>query len=470
MSNNYPPEDHESPSNDEFAPRALWSSTELEVDHFLHDEIQSMKGEIEDQLDDKLSKDTVVIVGSGTAGLILSRKLDEEKFNIILISPDETSPHTSLLASAACGLVDFYLAEEQIRHKSRKLTYYKARVEDVDFIRKVCRCRSACDVHGGKDRLFEVKYDRLVLAPGYAIHTFDIPGADEHALFLRTVADARRIHHHLIQLLELASIPHVSADEQRRLLHVVVVGGGPTSVDLAGKLSDAIDTDFATLYPELKDKVSISIHDSRAYHSGRFEAALRQYCLESSSRRHVQLFVDSHITNVEVDSITTDTLGRVPCGMVIWTAGSKTCALVDKLKTVKSEGEPPRILTEEYLHVLSPDPEQKAMSHVYALGDAADIKDGSLPPTAEVARQKAEYLADTLNAESDKKKVFEYQQQQGLLGWLGGNDGVVQGQTDWTPSRAWAAWQSGNSNSPFARSWRHDLSIAMHWLADWVIG
>ncbi|KAK4892131.1 hypothetical protein LTR27_009315 [Elasticomyces elasticus] len=348
----------------------------LLADHDPEDEIQSMKGEIEDQLDDKLSKDTIVIVGSGTAGLLLSRKLDEEKFNVVVISPEETSPHTSLLTSAACGLVDLSLAEEQIRHKGRKLTYYKARVEDVDFIRKVCRCRSACDVPGGKDRLFKVKYDRLVLAPGCATHILDVPGANEHALFIRAVADARRIHHRLAQLLELASTPHVSADEQRRLLHIIIVGGGPTGIELAGKLSNLVDSDLATLYPELKDKISISIHDSRAYRSGRFEAALRQYCLETGSGRHVQLFVDSHITNVEADSITTEALGLVPCGMVIWTAGSTSCALVDKLKAAKSKDEPSRILTDEYLHVLTPDPEQKAVSHVYALGDAADIKDG----------------------------------------------------------------------------------------------
>ncbi|KAK4955535.1 hypothetical protein LTR10_006474 [Elasticomyces elasticus] len=423
----------------------------------------------------KLSKDTIVIVGSGTAGLLLSRKLDEEKFNVVVISPDETSPHTSPLTSAACGLVDFSFAEEQIRHKSRKLTYYKARVEDVDFIRKVCRCRSACNVPGRKDRLFEVKYDRLILAPGFATHTLDIPGADEHALFLRTVADARRIHHRLTQLLELASMPHVSADEQRKLLHIIIVDGGPTCIELAGKLSDLINDDLATLYQELKDKISISIHDSRAYHSGRFEAALRQYCLESNSGRHVQLFVDSHITKVEADSITTEALGRVACGMIIWTAGTKTCALVDKLKVAKTSNSNPgvqRMLTDEYLRILNPgEDQQKAMAQVYALGDAADIEDGALPPTAEVARQKADYLAGVLNSEfDDGESKFAYHQQKGLLSWLGGSDGVVQGQTDWTPSRAWAAWQSGNSNSLFARSWRHHLSIAIHWFADWVRG
>ncbi len=73
-----------------------------------------------------------------------------------------------LQASAACGLFDFSLAEEPIRHKSKNISYYKARVESIDLKSKVCKCRSACDLDQGNTRQFDVAYDRLVLAPGYA--------------------------------------------------------------------------------------------------------------------------------------------------------------------------------------------------------------------------------------------------------------------------------------------------------------
>ena len=70
-------------------------------------------------------------------------------------------------ASAACGLFDFSLAEEPIRHKSKNIRYCKARVEAVDFAPKICKCRAACDLDGGDARQFDISYDRLILAPGF---------------------------------------------------------------------------------------------------------------------------------------------------------------------------------------------------------------------------------------------------------------------------------------------------------------
>ena len=61
------------------------------------------------------------------------------------------------------------MAEEPIRHKSKNLKYHKARVESVDFEKKVCKCRAACDVEGGSVRQFDVEYDQLILAPGYIL-------------------------------------------------------------------------------------------------------------------------------------------------------------------------------------------------------------------------------------------------------------------------------------------------------------
>jgi NADH:ubiquinone reductase (non-electrogenic) len=66
-------------------------------------------------------------------------------------------------ASAACGLFDFSLAEEPVRRKSRRITFYKALVKGVDFKSKTCKCRSACNED---DKDFDLTYDRLILAPG----------------------------------------------------------------------------------------------------------------------------------------------------------------------------------------------------------------------------------------------------------------------------------------------------------------
>jgi NADH:ubiquinone reductase (non-electrogenic) len=95
--------------------------------------------------------------------------------------------------------------------------------------------------------------------------------------------------------------------------------------------------------------------------------------------------------------------------------------------------------------------------HVAISGDAADIKKYFLPTTAEVAVQKAEYLAKALNTD-DTTKAFEYQQR-ALVAYIGGHDGVVHGRPDWSGERAWAAWRS--KNLLWTRSWRRKFMIIL---------
>ena len=293
-------------------------------------------------------------------------------------------------------------------------------------------------------------------------NTFRTPGADEHAFFVRNVADAKKVQHRIKQVLELASLPGLTEQEQRDLLHIGIVGGGPTGVEIAAEMSDLFIDDFSTLYPSLKGKMSITIYDAADFILGAFEDSLRQHAIGSFSKRHVDVVTCARIKEVTKDSITTEAQGRVGCGMVLWTAGNKQCALVDTLDVAKTE-EVPRIMTDEYLHALSPG--KTPMQDVFALGDAADIEEHFLPTTAEVAVQKAEYIAATLN--TDTYKAFEYRQK-GLVAYIGGHDGVVQGKPDWSGQRAWAAWRS--KNLLWTRSWRRKFMIMTYWALGWLGG
>lgn len=115
-------------------------------------------------------------------------------------------------------------------------------------------------------------------------NTFRTPGADEHAYFVRNVADAKQVQYRLKQVLELASIPGTSEQEQRDLLHIVIVGGGPTGVEIAAEMSDLFNDDFAKLYPHLAGKMTITIHDAAHDILGAFEESLRQYTISSFSK------------------------------------------------------------------------------------------------------------------------------------------------------------------------------------------
>lgn len=412
-----------------------------------------------------MSRPTVAVIGSGWAGFVLSQELSLAKYNVQVISPIRTVQYTPLLASAACGLFNFRLAEEPIRRRHRiELQYHKATAENIDLVKQSISCKpsvSDCESH----QTFEVKYDKIVLAPGCSIQTFGTPGAKDHALFLRTTNDARLIQQRILEILDAASLPNVTEERQRELLEIRIVGGGAIGIEATAELYDLWHKDLRFLYPHLDGKLNITIHDVAPTILSTFDKSLSDYALQSLHQKKVEIQTSSHIEKVEHDAIYTKEHGRMPYGMLIWATGNGVSPLVDSLPVKKPEKGLPRILTDKYLRILRPD--GSPIENAYALGDAADIEGYSLPTLAEIALQKGEYLSRQLNAEDGSLVPFEYKQKANVA-YLGQHDGVVGGQQEWTGQSAWLAWRSGSLY--WARSWRRRAMISLSWLFVWLGG
>lgn len=412
-----------------------------------------------------MSRPTVAIIGSGWGGFTLSQSLSLAKYNVKVISPVRTIQYTPLLASAATGLFNFRLAEEPVRRKSRaRLDYHKATAEAIDLEKKTIRCKPAVsDLDRGSE--FTVHFDKIVIAPGCDIQTFDTPGAKEHALFLRTTHDAQLIQQRMLQMLDAASLPGVSDDKQREILHIRIVGGGAIGIEATAELYDLWYEDMQYVYPQLQGKVTITIHDVAPTILSTFDDSLGKYALKSLEKKKIDIQTSSHIERVEQDAIYTKEHGRMAYGMLIWATGNKVNKLVEALPCKKPEKGMPRILTDKFLRVLNPD--GSPMEDVYALGDAADIDGHSLPTLAEVALQKGQYLSRELNANEHPTVPFDYQQR-ALMAYLGKHDGVVGGKTEWTGENAWLAWRSGSL--AWTRSWRRRIMILISWAFVWIGG
>jgi NADH:ubiquinone reductase (non-electrogenic) len=108
------------------------------------------------------------------------------------------------------------------------------------------------------------------------------------------------------------------------------------------------------------------------------------------------------------------------------------------------------------------------INNVYALGDSADIEGYTLPTLAEVALQKANYLAAELNQAGEPAKVFEYKERASIA-YLGQHDGVIGGKEEWTGHTAWLAWRSG-SIYHWPRSWRRTFMIGISWFFNKIGG
>ena len=130
------------------------------------------------------------------------------------------------------------------------MKYYEAECTKIDYARKVIVINDESEIKGATSAT-EVPFDMLVVGVGAENATFGIPGVREHGLFLKEVADAQAIRKRIMDCVETASFKDQSDEERKRLLHMVVVGGGPTGVEFAGELQDFFAQDLKTWIPDI---------------------------------------------------------------------------------------------------------------------------------------------------------------------------------------------------------------------------
>lgn len=422
-------------------------------------------------------KPRLVIVGSGWAGFYVAENIDLAAFSVTIISPRRTSAYTPLLASAAVGLFNFYLAEESVRSKSRnELRFLKANVSDVDFSKRVCKCTPAFDDGIQLDN-FEVEYDYLIIAPGCRPNTFGTPGVNKHGIFVKNVSDAMAVRKKLFDLFEKASLPNIAEEQARSLLHIAIVGGGPTGVELTAELDDLCNHELKSLYPDIIDFVSISIYDVAPNILSAYDTKLHEYATKRLTDRNIDIAVNTHIESVDESAMHIKEKGTVKYGMLIWATGNEHVPLVETLadRVRLPEKGLKRILTDSRLRVFKCANNDEIYESVFAIGDAADIDGSSLPTTAEVAVQKAKYLVGNFNQLSGGqgmlKQTFNYQQKR-LVSYIGAHDGVIAGKgpddPGWTGSSAWLSWRSGSLM--WNRNWRSRVVIVLTWVLNAIFG
>lgn len=422
----------------------------------------------------RMSQPRIVIIGSGWAGFYLAEYLSTTVYAVTVVSPRRTSAYTPLLASAACGLFNFYLAEEPVRSKYRKCRFIKANVLGVNFESRSVHCAPAFeDDEVVSNEMFDLKYDYLVLAPGCIPNTFNTPGVAENALFMKNVSDAMALRKLLFDLLEKASLPNCPVERKRELLHVAIVGGGPTGVEITAELDDLAHRELKDLYPEVAEYLHISIYDVAPYILGSYDQKLHQYANEALLRRNIAIETNSRIEKVDKHALYIKDKGHVPYGMLLWVTGNKAVPLIMDLRVKKTEKGLIRILTDSHLRVLKSAGSDEVYDNVFALGDAADIEGSSLPTTAEVAVQKARYLVNFFNSrhtENPSSLPFTYHETQ-LVSYIGSRDGIIAGKGEkegWTGRSAWLAWRSGSVM--WTRSWRNRVVIILTWIVNVIFG
>lgn len=258
-------------------------------------------------------------------------------------------------------------------------------------------------------QLKKISYDYLIIAMGSTTDYFNIPGAKENSLPLKSLADALRIRNQL----EFAIQAH-RLDISKRNLRIVVAGGGYTGVELAGELSHEIELlAWKNQYP--LEKIEIALIEAMSQLIPGFSSRLSQDALWHLRNNGVRVMLSSPIAKVDEHFLELANGERVAFDVLVWTTGVRSVELpCTEPLVLDRKG---RIITNEFL-------QSQDDSAIFAVGDCAAVTnvDGRpAPPTAQDAITQGSYIATALPLLMQNKKPVAYAgQKHGAIIALGG--------------------------------------------------
>lgn len=339
-------------------------------------------------------KKTLVVLGSGWGATSLLKTLDTTDYNVVVVSPRNFFLFTPLLPSVAVGTLNTRSIIQSVRyitrHKTRNVSVIEAEATDVDPVKKTITFQD----NKGTMSSTTIPYDYLVYAVGAETQTFNIPGVKEHACFMKELNDAERFQKEFLDCLETAAFPGQDTQEIERLLHMVVVGGGPTGVELSGELHDFLEDDLKSWYPELASKIRITLVEALPSVLPMFSKQLINYTESTFKESKIEILTKTMVKEVKEKSVVLQmpdkSIKEMPCGLVVWAAGNRgrqvTRDLMAKLPDVQTNKR--GIIVDEFLRM------KGAEDSIFAIGDCTAT---TYAPTAQVASQQGAYLARQLH-------------------------------------------------------------------------
>lgn len=288
---------------------------------------------------------------------------------------------------------------------------------------------------------FSETYDGLVVAVGATVNTFGVPGVKEYALFMKEARHARAVRKRMHDLFEAAALPVTSLHERRALLTFVVCGAGPTGVELTAEIAGWLrDMARSRRYGDLVDLARVILVEASGNILSTFDHSLRTYALSCLRAARVDVKLGATIKRVEPTAVILDDNSsskshgpnaplteRLPCGMVIWTAGVGPRPVIVESDLPKIH-HASHVETDSFLIC-----QTNNSKPIFVIGDCARIRDQPLVPIAQVAEQQGIYVAGLLD-NSASLTIPDLQQaadgpfefaSKGMLAYVGSGRGVA---------------------------------------------
>lgn len=370
---------------------------------------------------------TVVVVGAGFGGLRVARALRRAPVQVVLLDRNNYHLFQPLLYQVAtAGLEPEQIAKpvRAILRGQKNFDFRMVDVTGVDFAQR------RLDTSAGP-----LTYDFLVLAPGGETNFFGLDAMERHGLGLKDIPDAVAIRNHVLTCFEQAML-ETDPERRRAKLTFIVVGGGPTGVEMAGALSELIRLVLVKDYPRLNIKdVRILLLEATDKLLAAMPKRLREAAGRTLWRKWIEVRFNATVADFDGECVRLKSGEVIPAHTVVWAAGVRATALNATLGLPAARQG--RIPVEPTLQV-------PGHPEVYIIGDAAYQEENGepLPMVAPVAIQMGESVARNIARTLRGKPLepFRYRDQ-GTLATIGRNAAVahVFG-VNWSGFPAWVMW------------------------------
>jgi NADH dehydrogenase len=405
----------------------------------------------------------VVVLGGGFAGVSFVRELKRldprgERASVTLVNRENFMLFTPMLPEVASGGIETRDIARPLRAMLRDVEFELGEVSSLDVAARTVTTR-----HPLTRESKTIAFDELVIALGSTTSDFGVPGVSEHALPLKVIEDASKIHSHVLGTLEVAAETRDRV-ERDRLLRFVIVGGGFTGVEATGELLGFLKS-VARYYPALEDaSIECVLVEGGKSLLAHLPPKFGKRAAASLRRRGVRLHLGDKVASVDADGVTMKSGTRFDSRSVIWSAGTVPSPLAKRVG----------LQTDEHGAIsVAGDFSVKGTPHAWALGDCAAVpkpKGGTYAPLAQNAIREGPALAENLLASLDGKptKNFRYRvlgqmaslgDRQGLALLPGGH--MISGLPAWI---LWRVYYLGR-----LPGWGNKVRVATNWTLEMAL-
>lgn len=341
-------------------------------------------------------KKHVVIVGAGFAGINVAKQLRSTNYNITIVDKSNHHLFQPLLyqvATAALSPGDIAIPIRALFTKQKNINVMMGEVTRIDKEKRVL---------GFADGE-ELSFDYLIMAPGAQYNYFGNEGWKKHAPGLKSLKNALSIRERILTSLEKAE-KIIDADKRKPYLTYVVIGAGPTGVEMAGSIAEIAKRNMMRDYRNFSpDETRIYLVEAMDKVLGAFPEPLPDSAREDLEKMGVQVLLNSPVKDITESGVQLeDQFIETP--NVIWGAGVSAAPVLSELN--EEQDRIGRVIVNSDLSISS-DP------NIFVLGDAAHFKDDEgnpLPGLAPVAIQQGKYIGKLIkdDARGKERTDFKY--------------------------------------------------------------